>query len=103
MTKRIARRRAQIGLTVGGYETILAAQGGGCAICGNPPKTRRLDCDHAHKTGEVRGLLCHSCNRKLWPGVTSKWLCSALTYLEGGALGRGAVDHFNAQQRERSI
>ena len=53
------------GITEGEYERLLSSQGGGCAICGNPPKTRRLAVDHCHKTGAVRGLLCKSCNRGL--------------------------------------
>ena len=44
---------------------MLAAQRGVCAICGRPPKTRRLAVDHNHKTGRVRGLLCPWCNRSL--------------------------------------
>lgn len=39
------------------------AQGGKCKICGAEPKTQRgLHVDHCHKTGVVRGLLCHGCN-----------------------------------------
>lgn len=33
-----------------------------CAVCGEPPTRRRLDVDHDHKTGAVRGLLCSDCN-----------------------------------------
>lgn len=44
------------------YEARLAAQHGGCAICGGKPKKRRLSVDHDHVTGHIRGLLCHSCN-----------------------------------------
>lgn len=33
-----------------------------CAICGKPPVKKALSIDHNHKTGKVRGLLCHSCN-----------------------------------------
>lgn len=58
-------RRVELGLTVGDYETLLEAQGGGCGLCGNPPKTRRLDVDHDHRTGRVRGLLCGRCNRAI--------------------------------------
>jgi hypothetical protein len=63
------------------YEARLAAQGGVCAICGRPPKTRRLDVDHEHKTGAVRGLLCHRCNRNLPTWVTREWLEAAAEYL----------------------
>ena len=77
-------RRKQLGVTVEQYDALLAAQGGGCAICGNPPKTRRLHVDHDHKTGRVRGLLCHRCNRALPNWVTERWLYRAAAYLAPG-------------------
>lgn len=59
-------RAKRIGIAaLGGYDAQLEAQGGGCAICGRTPKTRRLNIDHHHKSGSVRGLLCHKCNRGL--------------------------------------
>ena len=45
------------------YQTMLAAQGGRCAICRRLPNGRRLEADHDHVTGKVRGLLCNGCNR----------------------------------------
>jgi hypothetical protein len=56
-------RRVELGLSLDDYERLLAAQGGGCALCGRKPKTRRLDVDHDHRTGKIRGLLCQRCNR----------------------------------------
>ena len=56
------RRLSAYGITLEEYNTMLAAQGGGCAICGNPPGARSLHVDHDHATGEVRGLLCIGCN-----------------------------------------
>jgi hypothetical protein len=53
------------GITIDQYNAMLEAQGGGCWICSRPPKKRRLCVDHNHKTGEIRGLLCHLCNRGL--------------------------------------
>ena len=51
------------------YAKRLAAQNGLCAICRQPEssthwkgKRMMLHIDHDHATGEVRGLLCHSCN-----------------------------------------
>lgn len=46
------------------YEALLLAQGGVCAICEKICKTgKRLSIDHDHVSGQVRGLLCSSCNR----------------------------------------
>ena len=66
------------------YEALLAKQGGGCAICGATPKTRRLHTDRDHKTGAVRGLLCHRCNRLLAAWVSPEWLYAAHHYLAVG-------------------
>ena len=67
------------------YEALLTAQGGVCAICGKPPKTRRLHVDHDHQTGRVRGLLCFTCNRfVLGKYATAAKLRAAADYLERG-------------------
>ena len=52
------------GMTLEQYKHMLAAQLGGCAICGSaPPKGQRLHVDHDHETKTVRGLLCRKCNQ----------------------------------------
>jgi hypothetical protein len=51
----------------------IEAQQNGCAICSqqlvsediDPLKYREFAIDHDHKTGKVRGLLCHGCNKGL--------------------------------------
>ena len=54
------------GVTFARYAELLNEQNGCCAICHRPePDDRMLDVDHDHETGEVRGLLCTSCNRVL--------------------------------------
>lgn len=54
------------GVTFVRYTELLIEQGGCCAICHRPePADRMLDVDHDHETGDVRGLLCTSCNRVL--------------------------------------
>lgn len=71
-------RRAQTykrkyGITLEEYDELFDQQNGVCAICGLPERKRyrntdtivRLSVDHSHVTGEVRGLLCYSCNYKL--------------------------------------
>lgn len=54
------------GISVEQYNFILKKQKGVCAICEKPnTHGRRLCVDHNHKTGKVRGLLCHLHNRFL--------------------------------------
>lgn len=54
-----------------------------CGICGaERTPARRLDRDHDHKTGAVRGLLCHRCNRALPHWANAEWLRAAAAYLE---------------------
>lgn len=53
------------GLSADQYQTLLARQGGKCAICRARPKSKRLAVDHDHGSGAVRGLLCSRCNHDL--------------------------------------
>ena len=53
------------GITLDQYNEILASQNGKCAICYKPPDKRRLCVDHDHKSGKIRGLLCHQCNHAI--------------------------------------
>jgi hypothetical protein len=71
------------GITLDEYDAMLAAQGGGCAICGGKRRTN-LDVDHCHKTLLVRGLLCRQCNRRLLTAARDNpdVLRAAITYLE---------------------
>ncbi len=58
--------RRTFGLTQADYDALLAAQGGGCAICEDPPNEKiSLHIDHDHGTGEIRGLLCVRCNNAI--------------------------------------
>lgn len=47
------------------YDRRFKEQNGGCAICGRPPKSKRLARDHSHTSGKCRGLLCYPCNKFL--------------------------------------
>lgn len=64
----LARRdlvlRSTYGISLAEYDDMLESQSGSCAICSTTPEEngRRLDVDHCHETGRVRGLLCASCN-----------------------------------------
>lgn len=63
MLQKRAERASLYGLSVDAYLDMHSKQDGKCAICYKPPMTQRgLHVDHCHKTGIVRGLLCHGCN-----------------------------------------
>ena len=56
----------KFGMTIEQYDAMLEAQGGGCFICGRPPREDiSLHVDHDHATGKVRGILCFCCNNAL--------------------------------------
>lgn len=60
--------RRRYGLTVEDYNALHVAQEGRCAICGATEansRDTRLYVDHDHKTGQVRALLCSTCNAGL--------------------------------------
>jgi len=66
---RISRQREKIlGVTNEDYWAMYWEQGGRCGICRRRLYSKRYNAfcvDHNHSTGEIRGLLCHNCNRAL--------------------------------------
>lgn len=77
---RVAKHRAALDLP---YEQWVELFDERCGICDREPKpTRRLDRDHDHRLGTMRGLLCHRCNRALASWVDVQWLRAAAEYLE---------------------
>ena len=72
------------GITLTDFEAMNESCGGKCQICGKSEPNRRcerLSVDHDHQTGQVRGLLCSSCNTKL--GWFEKNSDKITAYLEG--------------------
>jgi hypothetical protein len=56
------------GIDIKEYERMLSEQNNQCCICGaneHEIAKQRLYIDHDHKTGQIRGLLCSSCNLAL--------------------------------------
>lgn len=50
-------------ITLTQYTEILARQGGRCAVCHRTnPEQKYFPVDHKHSTGQVRGILCGTCN-----------------------------------------
>lgn len=68
------------------YQMMISDQRGQCAICGFiPPAGERLCIDHDHQSGEIRGLLCDSCNLLLGHAKDDlAILRKAMEYLEVG-------------------
>ncbi|MDH6448190.1 hypothetical protein M2155_000598 [Streptomyces sp. SAI-119] len=96
--RRYERDKALIhnyGITIDQHEAMLAAQGGGCAICGGQTKDGRaffVDHDHACCPGSktcgqcVRGLLCGECNLGIgYFGDDIARIERAIAYLRDGA------------------
>ena len=54
--------KSKYGLSEAEYWNLYCHQAGCCAIC---QRRVALSVDHDHRTGEVRGLLCGSCNRAI--------------------------------------
>jgi hypothetical protein len=63
-TNHAARIGKTYGITADEYNAILASQNGACAIC-KQTRNYRLNVDHRHSDGVVRGLLCRLCNGRL--------------------------------------
>ncbi len=85
-------------LSIDEYETLLARQGDGCAICGGLSGGKNLAVDHDHKTGEVRGLLCKRHNTAIarWIRTSAEADAAAKHFRSGAAivanrLGRSVV------------
>jgi hypothetical protein len=65
--QRAAAMLCKYGITTDDYIRMFEEQGGVCKICKRPERKERnggsmLRIDHDHATGQVRGLLCDSCN-----------------------------------------
>lgn len=84
--KRVTTMMRRYGLTPEDYDTMLESQSGTCAICSRTPdqeRYKRLNVDHCHDTGKVRGLLCTPCNHAIGVlGDTVEHLRRAVAYLE---------------------
>lgn len=69
-TKRTDAPFSKYGITQAQWLKMYELQDGHCATCPNPiykpgnkEGKRAAHVDHDHKTGRVRGLTCHFCNR----------------------------------------
>ncbi len=65
-------------------EEFFKKQDGKCAICQKPQALfkNRLNLDHNHKTGQLRGLLCYFCNKFVVGRHTFESATKLLNYLK---------------------
>lgn len=87
MTPRERHLLKTYGITEQQYEQLLQLQDGRCYICNRAATTfrKRLSVDHNHRTGEIRGILCHFCNTQIIGRHTEALLFEkAASYLSQG-------------------
>jgi hypothetical protein len=66
------------------WEELAAKQGNKCPVCqGVLTKELRPCVDHDHKTGAVRGILCHRCNVSIYFLEDADRYSRAIEYLRG--------------------
>ena len=65
--KRRSKQRERLyGLQSSKFDEMMKEQNSACALCFNPfTNPRKIFVDHCHSVGNVRGLLCPSCNTAL--------------------------------------
>lgn len=78
--------RRKYGITLKQYNQMLKAQNNSCAICKRDRSNfkNNLAVDHDHKTGEVRGLLCFYCNKRVIGRLTKESVLKVIAYLLPG-------------------
>jgi hypothetical protein len=78
-----AVRKKKYGLTKEEYERMQTEQDNKCLICETEIKGKDICVDHCHDTGDVRGLLCRTCNSGLgFFKDTLEILENAVTYMQ---------------------
>ena len=80
-SQRRTKRKLAYGILPHEYDQLLIDQDNKCAICKNNIGYEAA-VDHDHNTGEIRGLLCSSCNKGLgFFKDNIKFLQNAILYL----------------------
>lgn len=83
--KRELKLAQRYGITLEEYDRMLANQGHRCVICQREHNDAQgpLHVDHCHATGQIRGLLCRSCNTAIGAFEDDRRrLIAAAAYLE---------------------
>jgi Recombination endonuclease VII/AP2 domain len=97
------------GLTLDDYKAMLVDQKGVCAICGQPEtaelngKLKALGVDHNHDTGQIRDLLCYSCNLMIGHARENlEILFQAMSYLKRHLTLAQIARYVPKKKRERA-
>lgn len=78
--------RKKYGLTLADVNAMRAKQKRRCAIC---RRMKKLNVDHCHRGGGIRGLLCTSCNTALGAfGDSAAIVARALRYMKRKPMAR---------------
>jgi Recombination endonuclease VII len=90
--ERAGHVRRTFGITKVEYETMLSRQKRRCSICRSLFGEFNFPCvDHCHRNGNIRGLLCRTCNSGIGHLKDSvRLLKSAIKYLERTRHGQPA-------------
>lgn len=83
--RKAEKLKLRYGLTFEQWEQIREVENYACMICGitEDEMGKKLDVDHCHDTGKVRGVLCNPCNNVLGTARDSiDILIAAAKYLE---------------------
>lgn len=63
--RRDYKLRGRYGMTLAEFDELFTSQGNKCASCGTDHPGSKYDAwhvDHCHRSGRIRGILCHHCN-----------------------------------------
>lgn len=88
--RKAEKLQLRYGLTYEQWEAMRETEGHRCMICGitEDELGKRLDVDHCHESGKVRGLLCNPCNTMLGHARDNvAVLEAAVSYLKENAGG----------------
>jgi len=85
-------RKRVYGLTTEAYEKLFEDCNYTCTLCNKVKGSiTKLNIDHDHITGKIRGILCNSCNMGLgYFGDTEESIIKLLNYLQPEYGGLGA-------------
>lgn len=88
--RKAEKLQLRYGLTYEQWEQMRENENYSCMICGITEEEidKKLDVDHCHNSGKVRGILCNPCNNMIGHAKDNlAVLQAAVTYLEENARG----------------